>query len=61
MSVWLMVANEAQKKADAEKCPDHDVQKVVGYSNLGVPMAVCPVCSPSIADNAHKPVGDVRL
>lgn len=60
MSTWTqdLVATgraaAAKASATVHRC---GAQMVVGYSNLGIPMATCPVCSPSIAANARRTVG----
>lgn len=54
---WI-AAGRAAREAAAATVHSCGTQMVVGYSNLGVPMATCPTCSPSIAANAKRTIGE---
>lgn len=54
-SDWIAAGRAAEKAS--EKIHECGTKMVVGYSNLGIPLATCPKCSPSIAANAKMPVG----
>lgn len=54
---WVEVGRHAEARAAEEVC-ECGSQKVVGYSNMGIPVVVCPVCSSSLVANRHKPVGE---
>lgn len=56
---WIDAGRAAAERAERESCETCGTPKVVGYSNLGVPMAICPTCSPSLAANGKRAVGDV--
>ena len=56
-SDWVEAGRHAREKA-AATVHECGTQMVVGYSNLGVPMACCPTCSPTVAANAKRSIGE---
>ena len=54
---WVEAANAAEERAAREKCPRCHTQKVLGYSNLGIPTTCCPNCSPDML-GSKRTVGE---
>jgi len=58
-SEWVDACSAAEKRAASQTCDRCGTQKVIGYSNLGIPLTACPSCSPSLVANGKRSVGDV--
>jgi hypothetical protein len=56
---WSHAANRAAERAAAETCAKCEAQKVVGYSNLGIPLVACPNCQPDLVRNGQRTVDEI--
>jgi hypothetical protein len=54
---WVAAGRSAEQRA-AEPCEHCGGGRVVGFSNLGVPIPACPTCQPTLVENGSKPVGE---
>jgi hypothetical protein len=55
---WAATGASAQARAAASVCDRCGTVKAVGYSNMGIPIVVCPKCSPSLVENGKLSVGE---
>lgn len=55
---WSDAANAAELRARVTPCPRCGGVQRLGYSNLGIPLACCPTCSPGLAENGRRSVGE---
>ena len=56
---WAEAGEKAKARAASETCDRCGGPKVLGYSNLGIPLTCCPTCSPSLVANGRRTVDEV--
>ena len=58
LNEWVAAGTAAKERAARQTC-ECGTQKVSGYSNLGIPIVVCPKCSPWAVRNGKRSFDEV--